>query len=279
MSMKTTRTIWSAAIAVAQYRNEPWAPLKNTTLNENFKVFENEQPLPGQYPHVGYLAYGCKGTKSMNLPDGRTKISHEIRSPKFAGLFGPMPWVVRPVENDISPDMRKNYRMRTIITDNKGKRYVAYYLRVIDISANGTPIIEERHVENGIITSTVFEPNPADLAPTPLTVSGVNKNDPNGDCLIVSSKVKVELTQTELGEILNAYEVIYGSSEGASISELAICTAIDRQVTGSVNGVNSNYTEAVCAQIASFVDFFEDVNESSTGIEFTIDVGSSELML
>lgn len=279
MSTKTTRTIYAAETAVCRALDYPYVPLAFSTMNEGLKVHEKETLLPGEYPRIAYLAYGNKGTYSENTTDGRTIIDHYDRNSDHSALLGPMPWLIRPAEDDIPPEVRAGYRMRTTIRDKSGKVYIAYYLKAIDRSKISRPTTEVRHIEDGVITSTVYEPTPANLTPKPIVRSNTDVTNPNGDCFIVSSKLRVDLDQRDINEILNAYTIIYGDSKGASISELALYQGVDRQVQGSFGSTVGRYTEAIIAQPVSYIDFFESLDETRTDIRFVIDVGSSELML
>ena len=278
MSTKTTKTIYADKIAVCRAVGKPYRPDKGTTINELYKVAENETPVAGEYPIVKYLMWGVKGTEASNLTDGRTVTNHILKSPTFMGLYGPMPWVIRPVDDDLPPEIRSRYRMRTSLLDKNGKRYIAYYALSVPDNHISEPIIEVRNTKDGVTTTTLFEADPADLTPKPIPISNTNIQNPEGDCLIVSSKLRILLDQNDISEMLNAYRIMYGDTKGATITEIAICSGIDKNIQSGITGTTGMYREAIYLQIAAHLDYASPLNESKTGIDYTVDVGSQELI-
>lgn len=278
MSTKTTKYIYSDLIAVCRAVGKQYKPDPGTTLNELYKVGDKELLAKGEYPTIKYLMWGVKGTEASNLVDGRTVINHKLKDHDFGGLFGPMPWVLRPADDDLAPEIRANYRLRTTLLDKNGSRYIAYYARVVPDQDISEPVIELRNIKDGIITTTLFEPDAANLTPKPIPISNTNVQNPDGDCLIVSSSLRVLLEQNDISEMLNAYAIMFGSTEGASISEIGICSGVDRNITSPIQGTTGMYREAISFQIASHMDYFSDLDETKTSIDFTVDVGSQELV-
>ena len=268
-----TRTIYGDFLQTCKLLNKPYPILPNTTLNHKFNIFPNELPNQGQYPSLGYMAIGNKGSSYEVTSDGyvlTTPIPHSVRD---AGLFNYLPFVIRPVADDLSETERRNYRMRVPVSYNN-VNYVAYYLKVLPLT-NVSPTIQVRTVNGNTITATEFTPNVTDLSPIPPILSNVNLNTPNGDYLAVTAPFSVTLSTQDVNEITNACNIIYGDVRYAVLNEVALVTGIDRQLV-SPTGVS--YTEAVCSQIISFISIYSALNQNSSGVEFDFDIGGVEIL-
>lgn len=276
MSSNIKRTIQAAYLTARKGINEPWAPAANTTINQTFQVHENLLPLAGEYAKIGYVMIGNKGAKAIPQTDGFVDIQPLEHSARDTGLFGPMPWVVRKIHDDLKAEERSRYRMRHTFTKD-GVTYVAYYMRAIDTS-NTESVIEERRTENGEVETSIFVPSAADLTPVPTDASNINVNNFKGSSLIVTTKLRLDMDRSDIAELINAATIVFGSPRYAIISEAAICHAIDRTVSGMFGTAQGTYTEAVCAQVTAFSQHFMMFNEGTSEWGMSFDVGSSELM-
>lgn len=276
MDVRVIRTIVGAHLATHKTIGVPYVPLPNTTMNQKFGVFEKEMPRQEEYPYARYLAIGRDGAK---YGTGKCGIPKQIpHSPEHNALYEFIPWIVRRMADDLSEQQRRGYRIRVPFTSKSGEPYVAYYLKAIDVS-KVKPTVELRHVEDGKITSTTYEPDVANLSPKHIEYDPININNPNADCLISTAKVPVNLNQNDIAEIIHSFEVIDGDSSCAHISEMAVVSAVDRTMTTNINGAMGNYTEAICAEMNTFLWKYNLLDITTTHLDLVLDVGSSELQL
>ena len=80
-------------------------------------------------------------------------------------------------------------------------------------------------------------------------------------------------------EVLNAATILYGSEAYALISEIAMCTGVDRSVTGTDGaGGTFSYDEAVNVQVCHHVSTLQPMRAQRDGFRLTFDVGATEPM-
>jgi hypothetical protein len=88
------------------------------------------------------------------------------------------------------------------------------------------------------------------------------------------------LTAEDVSEIINAHQVRTGEQRTPVISEMGLCSGIDREVTGPSAGSSSfTYTETIACQVNVFIATNHAVAYSQDGIDFTLDVGGVEPLL
>lgn len=278
MDVRAIRTIDAAHLSTHKTIGIPYTPLPNSTLNQKFNVFPDELPMKGEYPNVAYVAIGRRGAKLATSTMGDPIPVQVPHSPSHAALYEHIPWIVRRLNDDLPANRRKEFRMRVPFTGKDGKAYVAYYLKAIDMT-KVKPVAELRHVEDGKVTSTVFEHEVSDLSPKQIKLDNFNKNDPNADCLISTAKLEIKLDAADISEIINAFTVIDGDATGAIISEVALVSGVDRVMQANISGVMGSYIECICAQVNVFVYKYAVLDVTSTSLDMIFDVGSSELMI
>jgi hypothetical protein len=249
-------------------------PLANTTLNELFSINATATLAGGEMPSLGYIAIGNGGHKLLMGSNNIPKTDVVQHRPTDAALYNHMPFVLRDVTNDLQPADRAMYGLRRIETYN-GKPYVAYYLKRIDFT-NTIPQLDYCVVDNGVTNSTAFAPNAGNLHPTPPAVSNTGVNITTGDYVSATAKLPFSMSADDVAEYLNVANIMYGDPGMAIISEIALCSGVDRVLPGDFNGVTINYNEVVCAQVMSFVSSFFAMNFSNSGINYLFDVGATE---
>jgi len=200
-----------------------------------------------------------------------------IHTPRDAALYNQLPFILRLPSEDLTPSERANYRLRRL-EQHDGVTYVAYYLKLLDLSET-SPVLELRSVTDGVVTSTTFEHTAADLNPTPPSITPGGVITTSGDYVAATAKVPFTMTADEITEFLNVANIIYGDVNYAMISEIALCSGVDRVVTGDFNGVSSSYTDAIAVQITNFINSFFAVNFINTELSSVFDVGSLESLL
>ncbi len=268
----TTRTIYAAHLATCLLLKRPFTIPPNSTLNQKFNVAASEVPGALEYPSLGYIGIGNKGMGYDITPNNFVLTTPYPQVPKHASLYNHIPFIVRPVESDLSSTERLKYRMR-VVTSINNTLYAVYYLKALPMSTV-TPALELRNVQGRNITTSVFTPVQGDLSPTPPNISNTNLNSADGDYLVVTAKCPFYLDATEVTEIMDACTLLYGDARYAVINEVAICTGLDRVVQGNFGNTNSNYIESIATQIASFASVEHRLSESTTEVRLDLDVGS-----
>lgn len=271
------RTVYSAHLQTAQYMKLPLTIKPNSTLNEKFNIHAEALLGANELPTMKLLCIGNGGVAVSVGADGtpRTEvIQHRARD---AALYKHLPFVLRPATSDLSAAQRNNYRLRRLETHN-GTTYVAYYAKVIDLSST-LPVLELRTVNGNVVTSTEFSPSAGDLNPTPPAISSGGVLVTTGDYIAANAKVPFTMTVTDIEEFMNVCNVIYGDPNYAIVSEIALCSGVDRAVTGDFGSGTIGYTESIATQVCNFISTFLPFNAINRSMTIGLNVGSVEPLL
>lgn len=229
---------------------------------------------------MAYLAIGNGGHKFSNGANGIAKNEIIQHRPTDAALYNQIPFVIRNLDNDIAPADRALYAHRKLLTVN-GANYYAYYLKrmILDdvvVQMDYKTVVTDP--VSGTVTTnvTTFTPNTSNLSPTPPDIVNNGTNVTTGDYVSSTAKVPFTLTDTDITELLNVSNVLYGDESYAIISEIALCSGVDRIYTLDYLGINSNYKEALFVQVTNFISVFYALQFSNGGIDTLLDVGATQ---
>ena len=272
------RTALAAYLQNCLLLRKPFVVFPNSTLNQKFGVHADQVPATNEYPSLGYVAIGNKGN-TYEIGNGgfmfTTPVPHLAR---HAAGYNMIPFVARHVDDDLSAAERSNYRLRVMLPPIGGENYVAYYLRKLDLNSV-VPSIELRNVNNGVITNSPFVPELSDLSPTHPVLSNPNMITADGDYLVATAKTEFVLNQSDIVNIMEACNLIYGDPRYAVISEAMLVTGLDKPLTGTFGGTTSTYTEAIAAQVAAFISQNHNLTASMTEVRLALNVGGVEPLL
>lgn len=268
------RTVYSSYLQTCGLLKLPFELKPNTTLNEKFNIQSGVSPTADQIPTLGYFAIGNGGHKYVTGAGGISVPEPVQHRATDAALFNHLPFVLREPELDLSPAQRTNYALRKQVTYN-GKSYWAYYLKRFTRD-NVKAAMEYRVVNNGVTVTSPFVPNSSNLNPTPPDLNPSGVNVVTGDYVASTAKFELNLTEEDVAELLHVAEVMYDDDAYAIISEIGLCTGVDKIVGASGVSGNFNFTEAIAVQIATFVSIHSAVKFSSNGVQILLDVGASE---
>lgn len=272
-----TRTVYGARLQTAQLLGLPLVIPAHSTLNERFNIAANITVPDNVIPRIAYAAIGNGGHR-MVVGANQISFPQPIKHlPRHAGLYNQLPFVLRTLDNDLTSSQRAQYRLRTIIQVN-GTAYAAYYLKVLDLS-NSVPELEYYTVRDGVTSAASFSPNSNDLNPTPPALTSTGVVETTGDYIAATAQVPFKMTLDDLQEFMNVCNIIYDDPNYAMISEIALCSGVDKEVTGDFGGVVSSYKEAIGVQVFSFMCAFYATQFSNSGIDLTFDLGSVEALL
>jgi hypothetical protein len=271
------RSVYSASLQTSTLLGLPVIIKPNSTLNEKFNISPTLTLSETDHSAIRYITVGNGGHRMVVGADNIAKPEPIQHTPRNAALYNHLPFILKLPSDDLLPVDRAKYRLRRIETHD-GVNYVAYYLKVLDLS-NTSTMMELRSVTDGIVTATSFVPTAADLNPTPPPITPGGVITASGDYIAATAKVPFIMTTEDILEFLNVCNIIYGDVNYAMITEIGLCSGADRVVTGDFNGVSSGYTEAIGVQICSFLSTFFALAFTNGQLEILVDVGSLESLL
>lgn len=272
-STKAVRTAIGSIIQTGMYTKKPIPNYPNSTLNQKLDIQPNLTLAVDEQPGVRYLAIG-NGGHDFVVAGNKVLWKDVLHTPKHAALYNQLPFVLRKPAEDLSPAERAKYRLRRLETHG-GQQYAAYYLRVLDYSDTELAL-ELRHVEDGVTTSSAYQPTLEDLNPVPPVINTGAQVTAIKDYVASTAKVPFVMTPEDVEEFLSAVEIIDGDLGAAIISEIATVAGVDRSVSGNFNGQQVNYTEVVRAQVSAFVTSGFIMSHQTDGIDILLDVGNVE---
>lgn len=274
-----TRTVYGAAMQTAQYLGIPYVPTDNRgTLNLKFEILSNTTPPAGSSHEVQYYVIGNGGHEAITGANGVPYTRPVPHAATDAALFNHLPFVLRPVNNDLTADQRSNYALRRTETHN-GQDYYAYYAKRVPMS---TVSVEMHRVmvdeTTGETSETAFVPDQDNLNPTPQQVY-----DSNGEVIVSGEYVtgsgiaEIAFTETDAAELREVARILYDNEDMAIISEIGMVggTDIDTSVLTTGN-VEVTFSEVVAAQVTTFVAVYYQLSMQNNGFDFTADIGITE---
>ena len=272
------RTVYNSYIETVLLLDLDFNMVENTTLNEKFGVQSGIAPGDGVIPSLKYFAIGNGGHKLTIGSDGLTKTDPVQHRATDAALYNHIPFVLRELTNDIDAVERAKYALRRKETYN-GITYVAYYLKRLDLTdVNATT--EYINITDGVQVVSGFTPNSSNLNPTPPELSSTGTNVASGDYVSATAKVAITFTADEVTELLNVANVMYSDSGYAIISEIALCTGVDKTAQSpAADGATINVNEAISVQVASFINTFFSLPYTNEGCNTSLDIGVCEPIL
>ena len=266
MIINSQRTMYAIDLQMNMILGRPHKSLINTTLNEKFNILPLEDVPENAYPKLDYLVIGIGGTEMV---DG-TPYMFSKHQAIDAALFQHVPYIMRTIDDDLLPEERNNYRLRTLETIN-GIEYIVYYMKKITNYVCRDNLFEVTS-KNDIHILTPMNTNTYELLnPVPRLVE--NYLDYN-DRKYFAKTVKVEfaLSSEDMQNIEEAMMIKFGKI--TPISEIGLCSGIDVDNNGITESTNV------------LINYFVEVNIDTTmyllnndSILRNIEIGSLELMI
>ena len=270
-------TVYGASLQAAQLRNLPLDYPENTTLNQKFNIYPDAIPATGTLPNLKYFSVGRGGHRHIVGADGAPLTQLEWHRASHSALYSHLPFVARPIANDLSSAERSLYALRKLDTFS-GEQYYLYYLKRM---APGTdsPKLLLTTIEDGNSNTVPYIPSINDINPTPPELNPDGSVPVSGQYLSATSPVALTLSENDLAELINAATVLFGNSAYGVISEVALVSGVDRTVTIDVNGESTTFEEAIVAQcVALQCTGPHDLNSIRTKLELSYELGASEML-
>lgn len=273
-----TRTIYGAYLQTCLLTGVAPTFPEHTTLNEKFDIQRGVLPAQNEFPRMAYYTIGNRGHQSVTGAAGIDKPEPVQHRATDAALYGHIPFVLRPVANDLTQAERAKYALRREEIHN-GLRYAAYYLRRIPMNTV-VPVMEYKVVDGSTTTITPFVPNSSNLNPTRPVVNNTGVNVTSGEYVIARASMSLQINEAEASELLNVAKVMYDDEGYAIISEIGLCTGVDKIVqVSTVGGGTFNFLEAIGVQIVSHVSSIIPMASSRAGTDIELSVGANEPLL
>lgn len=194
------------------------------------------------------------------------------------GLFGMIPFVIRPFSDDLTPALRQIYRLRKTMWYN-GELYVAYYGRKLVINSV-VPEMTITDVSNGVSQTRPFVPTINNLKPKPRPIDG----EGDGSYVEVVANIGILFGDQEIEWLKEVGQIMFGDPNKGLISELAFCSCVEKPVTTRYPGTGpqnpSNVApgerfESVAVQVNTFVSTFLTPNLNG-GFGGTYNLGGND---
>jgi hypothetical protein len=270
-----TRTIFGSYLQTCMFQRRPFVLVPSSTLNEKFGIAADQMPAANEIPWAGYFAIGNGGHRMSVGAGGVTKTEPVQHKATDAALYNHIPFVLREMENDLTVVERQQFALRRK-ESHGGRFYFAYYLKRIDLS-NAVPAMEYITAEGGTQTVTPFVPDSSNLNPVPPEISPTGVNVTGGDYVSATSKNDLKFTPWDIQELLNVAKVLYDDDSYAIVSEIALCSGLDKVLQSpGVGNTTINFTEAIAVQVMTHINTFIPAKYSNQGTETLLDLGATE---
>lgn len=282
MSIKTspiTRTAIASYLQTFLLSRKKYILLPHTTLNELLEIEKNAVIPDDENPGFGYYTIGKSGhTSSIVGTEDDVIIDLRKHSPADAACWGHIPFVLREEANDLSADLRLQYGLRRMETYGT-KNYFAYYAKRIDL-ALFVPKVKITNIVNGVANTKDYLYTQSNLHPEIPTVLPDEVTTTAAEYLSVTMPVTVEFSQFDVQELNNMALIKFGDARRAVISEIALCSGIDRVVqTTTAGGAPINFKEIIASQVLTFISTYRQMSIDNKGFTMDLELGATEPLL
>lgn len=264
-------------LQVVSYLGLPYEKVANTTLNQKFDIQPSAQLPANAKPSLKCFTIGLGGHSYVNGANGIPLSQGIDHSSGDFGLYNHIPFVLRPINDDLTSAERGRYALRKIITVD-GVNYYAYYAKRLDL-ADVTVRMTKRTVSDGETVIDEYIPTEDNLSPTPPEIPNTGAITTSGEYLATSSIVPMPFTEADVQELYNVAKILFGDERYAIISEFGFCTAIDQNVSISTPGGNVTFTEVIACQISAIISGHYELVYNSKGFDFSLEVGAVQPLL
>lgn len=224
MVLNSQRTVYGVDLELHRLAGMDYNIINNTSLNEKFSLYTEEEVPEGVYPTLKYLTIG---TGEVDIIDNNLGYSYSRHSPVDAALFNHIPFVMKPVDEDLLPAEQTAYRFRKEEVID-GVTYAAYYLKVIDTIELRSDFYKVS-TQNGVSSLSLFDTNDdALLYPVPKDRSASALDISTAEYVIKVLKLDFALTTAEITELKNVLTL--KNLDNVNITEIGLCTGIDKYI-------------------------------------------------
>lgn len=275
MDNNVTRTVYGASVQTSQLMGLPFSFPEFSTLNQFLTIQKDTLPTLSDKPTLGCYVWGNRG-HSMIVGAGGIPLNEVVQHRATdSGLFNQLPFVLRELNVDLTQAERAKYVLRRQ-EERNGVAYYAYYGRRLD-KTNLKVGNYFTQIQNGVAVVTNFVPTQSNLTPTPQQASNTATNLINADYVSARARMVLSLTESEVAEMLNVAKIIYNDERYAIVSEIGLCTHVDKQINANAYGGGTFvYNEAIGTQIAAHIATYNPLLQTNTGVQIEMDIGVNE---
>lgn len=268
---------------VTSFLGRPHQFPERSTINEQLKIMHGVRPAADQRPVARYMVIGNRG-HGVDMSDPEVLLPYPIEHrPTDVGAWGPIPFVLRPVDNDLSDAEREMFGLRTL-EEHFGERYWAYYGYNLDHSAV-TCIDYEMKVRDGKAEIKEFNYTEVELRSKPPLMPEFNMDITDqieladGDYVYTYAVISLTLNEYMIKEFQNVAKIKFKDARRAVISEYVLCSGVSQMATGqSFVGPEFNYMEMVGLQAVLFLTTYTNAALSNKKIGYDVTIGQTEPM-
>jgi hypothetical protein len=273
-----TRTAMASLLQTNLLSGDKHVPPAYTTLNELFQISQNGVIGDDENPSFGYYAIGNRGHTSSVVDDDDIIINLYKHQPSDAACWNHIPFVLREEANDLSADQRLNYGLRRVEQYNN-KNYFAYYLKRVPV-AQSPAKVQRTVITNGVANTTDYVYDSNNLNPKrPVTLPD-EATTTAAEFLAVTKPVSVVFGDFDVAELLNVAVVKFGTESRAIISEIALCSGVDRTIpTTTGGGAPINFKEVLACQVLTFISTYRQMTIDNRGFTMDLELGATEPLL
>lgn len=269
------RTPHAANLAASLTAGITYVPLANSTLNQALDIFAGETPTAGDTYRSQYIGIGNGGHGYASGSDGIPVWKPIPHEPTHSGFYNQLPFVIRPLSDDLTATERARFRGRRVSTIN-GEVMASYYLRKLDLSGV-TATVELRETVDGVINTQPYTPSVNDLKPTRPTITNTTALRATGKYLAATSKLPFSMTEWDVSEFQNVINVLYAGELGyAVISEMGLVAGVERTLVGQFAAGQVSYDEVIGAQVLHFLSTAYHLMSGNPVMSTLLDLGTVE---
>lgn len=226
---------------------------EKSTVNESLDIMGSARPTLDERVKFGVLIAGNGGISCTQGNPARPNIRPRNHLATDANVFTPLPFAIRPVDDDLGATERGQYCLRKEISLPEGNMYAYYGLRIPIHKDNLQVNLVKVTKEDGTIIETPFVPDDSNLKPTPVDLPTENAIIASDVSIRISALMRVTLNARVVGEMVEAAKLLYDGDETAAlISELGLCTGADRIISTPSSDGQIQFTESVGTQVYTF---------------------------
>ncbi len=224
-----------------------------STINESLNILGDARPTADERVKFGVLVAGNGGLTCTQGNPARPNIRPRNHLATDVNVFTPLPWAIRPVDDDLSTSERSQYCLRKEITLPEGNQYAYYGLWVPLTKENLAVNLIKVTKENGMVIEVPFVPDDSNLKPTPIdlpTESAIIASDVS---VKISALMRINLNSLIVSEMVEASKLLYDGDETAAlISELGLCVSAERIITVPGSTGQIQFKESIGTQPYAF---------------------------
>lgn len=244
------------------------------TVNERLNILPSARPNITERVKLNVLVIGNGGYGCVSGNAGRPKIRPHNHTATDAAPFEPMPFVLRPANDDLNASERTRFCLRKEI-EIDGELYYAYYGMYLRLSKENFKVTKvEVSKVNGLMEEVEFVADSSNINPTPVDLPPNQAVVAADRSVKVTAPIEVVLDRTVVEEIIEASKILNGGDEtSAVISEFALCTGATRLTSVSSSEGQVQFTESVATQVFSFASDLIALYFNKKEQSVTFDVG------